>query len=353
MNQPLLVQALNRQPVVRPPMWFMRQAGRYLPEYRKVREKFPDFMEFCLHSDAATEVTIQPINRFGLDAAIIFADILTIPHAMGHPVSFSEGHGPHVTPVTTTANITRLANHLESLTTTLRPVANTIRQTRMALPPEKAVIGFCGGPFTLACYMLDTKPSQGIPNTLAMAGEHPRSFTRLLDTLTLACVEYLAMQIAAGANAVQVFDSWASLAPAEMWKSWVQTPLVSIGRLLKQRHPQTPLILFPRLATNQQLLALRQTATASFEAISLSTETDLAWASQTLQPYLAIQGNLDPMLFALPNETAVVEATHKALAVAALQPGYVVNLGHGFTPQTNPDYVARVADIVRAYNNQR
>lgn len=297
MTQPLLVQALLRQPLSRPPMWFMRQAGRYLPEYRKVRAAFPDFMQFCLSPDAATKVTLQPVTRFGLDAAIIFADILTIPHIMGHPVTFSEGHGPRVTPLQTTADITRLASYLPKITDQLSPVATTVRQTRAALKPEQAVIGFCGGPFTLACYMLDSKPSQGIPNTLRMAIEHPRSFTRLLDTLTLACADYLSMQIKAGADAVQIFDSWASLAPVDHWKAWVHTPLVTLGRVLKERCPTTPRILFPRLATNQQLLALRNAAAGSFEGLSLSTETDLAWASQTLQPQVAIQGNLDPHLF--------------------------------------------------------
>lgn len=332
-------------------MWFMRQAGRYLPEYRAVRAKFPDFMAFCFSPEAATDVTLQPVERFGLDAAIIFADILTIPHVMGHPVHFTAGEGPRVAPLTTTKQVAAMQDYLADVPGLLAPVGATVASTRKALGPDKAVIGFSGGPFTLACYMLDSKPSQGIPNTLRFMQEHPRSFTRLLDTLTLACVSYLAMQIEAGADAVQIFDSWAAAAPAEHWKTCVLVPLVTLGRLLKERHPETPVILFPRLATKQQLLALRAHAPSAFDAVSLSTETDLVWASKTLQPFHAIQGNLDPRLFTLDSPDAALAATKQALAVAANQPGYVVNLGHGFTPDTKPDTLQLVADTIRAYAN--
>ncbi|MFZ2587315.1 MAG: uroporphyrinogen decarboxylase [Alphaproteobacteria bacterium] len=342
------LQALHHQPVTRLPVWFMRQAGRYLPEYQKVRATFPDFIQFCLTPDAATQVTLQPVTRFDVDAAIIFADILTIPHALGHTVTFSTGYGPHVEPITTTAQITQLANRLENIVS-LSPVAQTVAQTRKALPKSKAVIGFCGGPFTLACYMLDAKPSQGIPNTLKMIAEHPRSFTRLLDTLTAACATYLSMQIQAGADAVQVFESWASACPAEHWKAYIHTPLITLSKAVKLQHPATPVLLFPRLATNAQLLALRNAAPNTFNALSLSTETDLAWAAQTLQPQVTIQGNLDPMLFTKATPAPLQNALNQSLSLCGNQPGYIVNLGHGFTPETNPDFVKYTVETIHAF----
>lgn len=345
----LFIQALIHQPVSRPPVWFMRQAGRYLPEYRKVRSRFSNFIEFCLTPDAATEVTLQPLQRFGMDAAIIFADILTIPHALGHTVTFTEGEGPYVQPLTTTHQVTQLATRFDNLQS-LQPVAQTITQTRQALPADKAVIGFCGGPFTLACYMLDTKPSQGIPNTLKFMNEHPRSFTTLLDTLTTACVQYLSMQIQAGANTVQIFESWAGACPTEHWKHAVHTPLVTLTKTLFQQHPTTPSILFPRLATPHQLLALRDAAPSSFNALSLSTEIDLAWAHQTLQSHLTIQGNINPTLFTENTHHPLQTALNQALTLCAHQPGYIVNLGHGFTPNTRIELVQHAVDMVKSYH---
>lgn len=348
----LFIQALHHQPIVRPPVWFMRQAGRYLPEYRKIRSNFSNFIEFCLTPDAATEVTLQPIQRFGMDAAIIFADILTIPHALGHTVTFTEGEGPCVQPIITTQQVTQLVTRLDNLQT-LQPVAQTITQTRKALPPEKAVIGFSGGPFTLACYMLDTKPSQGIPNTLTFMTEHPRSFTTLLDTLTAACVQYLSMQIQAGANAVQIFESWAGACPTEHWKQAVHTPLVTLTKALKHQHPTIPSILFPRLATPHQLLALREASPQSFNALSLSTEIDLTWAHQTLQPHLTIQGNINPTVFTESTLLPLEKTLTHALNLCASQPGYIVNLGHGFTPDTRIEHVQRAVDMVKAYPTNR
>ncbi|PZP39690.1 MAG: uroporphyrinogen decarboxylase [Pseudomonas fluorescens] len=348
MNDSLLVQALTRQPVSRPPVWLMRQAGRYLPEYRAIRTHFKDFIQFCLSSEAATEVTVQPVERFGLDAAIIFADILTIPHALGHKVTFSEGHGPRVKAFTSAAQLTEMRARLTDIPELLAPVSRTISLTRAALPAEKAVIGFSGGPFTLACYMMDEKPSLGIPNTLRMAREEPSTFAALLECLTEACTTYLCNQIAAGANAIQIFESWALAAPADLWPSVVQKPLLAIARNLKAQYPNTPIILFPRGATQAQLQALTAEHTGTFNALSLSTETDLSWAHHTLQPHITLQGNLDPELTTGEPEPLIAALT-TMLNTAARQPGYVVNLGHGLTPQTRPDNVQRIVDTVRGW----
>jgi uroporphyrinogen decarboxylase len=347
---PLLVQALNRQKVVRPPVWFMRQAGRYLPEYRAVRAKFPDFIQFCLTPEAATEVTLQPVTRFGVDAAIIFADILTIPHALGHTVTFTEGHGPNVQPITKPQQVAAMAARLAEIPTKLTPVAQTVEQTRTALPPEKAVIGFCGAPFTLATYLLDTKPSQGIPNTLKFAEEHPTAFTTLLDILTAASATYLSMQIKAGANAIQIFDSWAGACPPALWKQAVHTPLLTLRKALAQNHAATPVILFPRLASQAQLATLAQTLDGTPTALSLSTEVDLAWAAQTLQPRVAIQGNLNPELFTVQDLAPLRAAVRQSLAIAGTQPGYVMNLGHGLTPQTRVEAIQTVMDELQTFH---
>lgn len=347
--QSLLVRALFRQPVSHPPLWLMRQAGRYLPEYRAVRAKFPNFLEFCLHTQAATEVTLQPVQRFNLDAAIIFADILTIPHALGHTVTFTEGEGPHVTPITTPQQVEALAQHLPELPHKLAAVSNTVANTRAALPQQKAVIGFSGAPFTLVCYMLDAKPSQGIPNTLAFAQNHPQAFAQLVQTLTQAIISYLQSQATAGASALQLFDSWALLCPPNLWQTAVEQPLLAIGRALHASHPQTPVILFPRGVTQQQLQSLAAQSAGAFHGLSLSTEHNLAWAHQTLQPQVAIQGNLNPELMTGAPEP-LRQAAQTMLNTAATQPGYIVNLGHGLTPQTNPDNVKLLADLVRSYS---
>lgn len=348
MTSPLLVQALTRQPVSRPPVWLMRQAGRYLPEYQAIRAHFTDFIAFCLTPDAATEVTLQPVNRFGMDAAIIFADILTIPHALGHKVTFTKGHGPQVEPFNHVSQLAAMQMHLPALTTVLDPVSQTLRQTRAALPADKAVIGFSGGPFTLACYMMDRKPSEGIPNTLKLAEEDPQTFKALLGVLTEACTLYLRSQMDAGADAIQIFESWALACPSYLWEIAVEAPLLTLGRNLRESHPTVPVILFPRGASQAQLNALALKAEGAFHGLSLSTEVDLAWASQTLQPKVAIQGNLDPHL--TEGDPLPLQQTLTAmLDTAAIHPGYVVNLGHGLTPQTRPDNVLRIVETVKAW----
>lgn len=348
MTTPLLVQALTRQPISRPPVWLMRQAGRYLPEYQAVRAKFSDFIEFCLTPDAATEVSIQPVTRFDLDAAIIFADILTIPHALGLNVTFTKGHGPRIETFHSASQLADMQLHLAAIPTVLDPVSQTVRQVRAALPDDKAVIGFSGGPFTLACYMMDKKPSEGIPNTLKMAEEDPQTFKALLALLTEACTTYLRQQIDAGANAVQIFESWALACPSYLWEIAVEGPLLTMGRNLHSSHPTTPVILFPRGANQNQLTALAAKSANAFNGLSLGTDANLAWATQNLQPHVAIQGNLDPLLTEGP-AIPLQQALTTMLNTAAIHPGYVVNLGHGLTPQTRPDNVQRIVDTVKAW----
>jgi uroporphyrinogen decarboxylase len=344
-----MLSALQRQPSPHPPIWLMRQAGRYLPEYRALRAHFPNFMEFCLNPDAATTATLQPLQRYNLDAAIILADILTIPHALGHAVQFVEHHGPVVSLLTHPNQIAVMQTKLANIPQVLAPIAQTVRHTRAALPPHTAVLGFSGAPFTLLCYLLDTKPSQGIPNLLTMLEENPPTLADLTHVMVTAITTYLQMQLTAGATAIQIFDSWAGLCPPAAWSTLVHQPLVRICQNLAVSHPGTPVILFPRLASQQALCNLaNDPALPSTVAFSLGTEVDLTWASQTLQPTHAIQGNLDPILMtgeAAPMHTAVTTM----LNIAAPNPGYIVNLGHGLTPQTNPDRVAELIDQVHAW----
>lgn len=343
---PLLVSALNRQPLTGPaPVWLMRQAGRYLPEYRQVRAQFPDFIAFCLNPDAATEVTLQPITRFDLDAAIIFADILTIPHALGHTVTFAPDHGPQVQKLLNPGQIAEMNSRLPELAGNLANVGKTISQTRAALPGQKAVIGFSGAPFTLASYLLDDKPSKGVPVTIGWLSEQPQAWNQLMDLMVNAITAYLRMQADAGADALQIFDSWAGACPAEYWQQAVHGPLERIVTNLKHSHPQLPVILFPRGASQSQLQAM---ATAIPAALSLGNEVDMAWAGQTLQPHTAIQGNLDPLLFTEENPTNLLEAIRNIQTAAALKPGFVWNLGHGLTPQTRIESVQACINAIRS-----
>ena len=328
----------------------MRQAGRYLPEYRAVRSRFTNFMEFCLTPDAATEVSLQPVHRFNLDVAIIFADILTIPHALGHTVTFTANEGPQLQHLTQPSQLDAMQSRLPEIPHVLAPVAQTIRQTRAALPAEKAVLGFSGAPWTLACYLLDNKPSQGSPQLLAFQKEHPAAFTHLLEILTNAIVSYLSMQAQAGATAIQIFDSWAATCPPALWESAVHRPLLTIIHRLRQIHPTLPVILFPRGATPQQLHALAKEM-PPLTALSLSTEVDLAWASQSLQPHTALQGNLDPHLMTLPDPTPLLTAARHALTTAGAHPGYIVNLGHGLTPDARPENIAALVEFVHNHSH--
>jgi uroporphyrinogen decarboxylase len=323
----------------------MRQAGRYLPEYQEIRAHQPDFIKFCLNPEAATAVTLQPVYRFNLDAAIIFADILTIPHALGHPVTFLANHGPQVTKLTSLDQVAQLRQHLPQLTNNLAPVAETVKRTRLTLPADKAVIGFSGAPWTLACYLFDDKPSSQIPNTLAFVQQHPQAFAELMDILAEAIVQYLSMQLAAGADAVQLFDSWATLCPPELWSVAIQKPYEHIVAKLQQ-HSKAPIILFPRAVTPEYLEKLAQAFPGQNVALSLSTEIDFEWATQKLQPHVAIQGNLDPQLFTLDDPAPLEKAACKIIELGQRQPGFVLNLGHGLTPETRLERVQQLAELV-------
>lgn len=322
-----------------PPVWLMRQAGRYLPEYRALRAQAGDFKTMVYTPRFATEVTLQPIRRFGFDAAILFSDILTIPEALGRPVSFGPDHGPKLEPLTRVSD-------LRDNTTILDPVYEAVSSIRAGLKAEgfdrTALIGFAGAPWTIACYMVDGGGSKEFPLTRVMAYSRPAEFQDLIGRITALTIDYLLAQIEAGAEAVQLFDSWAGVLPPAQFARWVIAPAREIVAALNQRHPSIPVIGFPRQAAGLYADYIRETGVA---AVGLDTQVDPLWAAQTLQPLCPVQGNLDP--FALMTGGEALEKAAQAILDAFRGRPYIFNLGHGVHKDTPPDHVTQLMRQVR------
>lgn len=325
-----------------PPVWLMRQAGRYLPEYRAVRATTRSFLEFCYTPDKAVEVTLQPIRRFGFDAAIIFSDILVVPDALGQKVWFEEGEGPKLEALTDPVQFgqlsrARLADHLA-------PVYEAIRQTRAALPRETALLGFAGAPFTLACYMIEGSGSRDFAKVKKWAYGHPESFGLLIDLLVESVVDHLSNQVEAGADGVQLFDSWAGVLPEEQLFRWSLDPLVRIAKGVRERHPDLPILAFPRAVGPAALMYRRPD---SFSALSIDTGIGAHWAAKELQPHICVQGNLDPIM--LVTGGAALECEARRILDKLGHGSFIFNLGHGVVPQTPPEHVAQLVEIVRTW----
>ncbi|HVC54359.1 MAG TPA: uroporphyrinogen decarboxylase [Stellaceae bacterium] len=334
-----LLRALRGVPAVRPPWWLMRQAGRYLPEYRRLRAQAHDFIDFCLTPALAAEATLQPVRRFGMDGAIIFADILLVPRALGQKVEFGED-GPRLEELAESGGIARL--HRPEMSA-LEPVYDTVRLSRAGLPPQTALIGFAGAPWTVATYMVEGGASRDFRRVKAWAYRDPDGFAALIDLLTEATITYLAGQIAAGVEAVQLFDSWAGVLSEAEFARWVIAPTQRIAAVLKSCFPTVPVIGFPRGAG---LLYERYTAETGLDAIGLDTAVPLRLAQERLQSRVVVQGNLDPVAL-------LVGGAALAEAVAAIRRnfaggGFVFNLGHGVLPQTPPEHVALLAQLLAA-----
>ena len=323
-----------------PPVWLMRQAGRYLPEYRAVRATTRSFLEFCYTPDKAVEVTLQPIRRFGLDAAIIFSDILVIPDALGQKVWFEEGEGPKLEALTDPIQFGQLSR--ARIPEYLAPVYEAIRHTRAELPKDTALLGFAGAPFTLACYMIEGSGSRDFAKTKQWAFAHPQSFGLLIELLIEAVVDHLGHQATAGADAVQIFDSWAGILPEGELFRWSVEPMARIACALRERHPKTPVIVFPRGVGPATLMYRRP---QEFSALSIDTSIGAHWAAKELQPHICVQGNLDPLMLVVGGRAMEEEAT-RILDKLGNGP-FIFNLGHGVVPQTPPDHVARLVEIVR------
>jgi len=337
-----LLSALTGQAGSPVPIWLMRQAGRYLPEYRQTRAKAASFLEFCFTPDLAVEASLQPIRRFGLDGAILFSDILVLPHALGRKVEFVEGKGPLLEPLRRMEELDRLTP--QAVRETLAPVFETLRRLRRELAPEVTLIGFAGAPWTVACYMVEGAGGSDFQSVRRFAYHAPDVFARLIDVLSDATIDYLSAQVEAGAEVLQIFDSWAgSLAEAEL-RRWSLAPLTRIVAALKRKHPSVPVILFPRGAG----VLYREFARASgAAALSLDSSLPLAWAAEELQRHTALQGNLDPLLLVEGGEAMRQEAA-RILRVLGKGP-FVFNLGHGILPDTPPEHVAELVSLVRGW----
>ncbi|MCI5046463.1 MAG: uroporphyrinogen decarboxylase [Aquisalinus sp.] len=319
----------------------MRQAGRYLPEYREKRAEAGSFLDLCFNPEMAAEVTLQPIRRFDLDAAILFADILLLPMFMGQELSFEAGEGPRLKPALQDGPV--ILSH-DKLHDGLSPVMETIRLCREGLSEDKALIGFAGAPWTVATYMI---AGQGVKDPSALRGyayENPEKFEILIRELEIATIDYLRRQIKAGVNAVQLFESWASGLPVEFLRAFCLEPAMRIARALKADFPDIPVIAFPKGAGVQ----LKEYAEAGiFDAVSLGTETDPVWASETLSQHVSLQGGLDPLLVVQGGKPMLKAAEN--LLKTFEDKAYVFNLGHGFVPQTPPDNVAELVKFIRAF----
>ena len=341
-DKPLLA-ALRGQELRPPPLWLMRQAGRYLPEYRALRTSVGSFLELCYTPDLAVEVTLQPVRRFGLDAAILFSDILVVPDALGAEVRFVEGEGPRLSTVREHRDLDGL--ELGRQRAHLEPVYRTVSRLRRELPATVALIGFSGAPWTLAAYMVEGQGSRDFAIARRLARREPLLFGALIELLTRAVEEHLSAQIEAGAEAVQLFDSWAGVLPPEECERWCIAPAHRIVKTLHDRHPGVPVIAFPRgIGATYRTYAEAVPA----DAIALDTTVPMGWAAESLRPgrSLCLQGNLDPIALLGPVPAMLAEAD-RIVAAAQGRP-LVFNLGHGVLPDTPPETVAALAGHLKS-----
>ncbi|GGC26917.1 uroporphyrinogen decarboxylase [Siccirubricoccus deserti] len=339
-----LLRALTGEAVWPPPMWLMRQAGRYLPEYRALRAQAGDFITLCTTPEMAAEVTLQPVRRYGMDAAILFSDILMVPWAMGQPLRFAEGEGPVLQPVRDAAAIGALDPSV--CAANAAPIMETVRLTREALEAHgsrTALIGFAGSPFTVACYMVEGHGSRDFAAVRGMAYADPALFGRLIRTLVEATTDYLLAQAAAGAEALMLFDSWAGLLSPSQFRRWVIEPTALLVRAIRKTRPEIPIIGFPRLAG--PLLAEYAQRTG-VQCLGIDTGMDLRWAAGAVQPGQALQGNLDPL--ALVAGGMALETEARSILGAMRGRPFVFNLGHGIEKVTPPEHVAALVRLVRA-----
>lgn len=338
MSQRTILEVMQGATVTPPPIWVMRQAGRYLPEYRQTRARAKNFLDFCYTPDLAVEATLQPIRRYGFDAAILFSDILVIPDALDRDVSFVQGEGPRMRPLDgndiETLDSSRVLDHLA-------PVFEAVRRLRVELPDETALLGFCGAPWTVATYMIAGHGTPDQAPSRLMLYREPKRLEKLLDILAEASARYLVAQIDAGADAVKIFDSWAGVLDREAFERCSVTPVRKIIETVKRERPGTPVIAFPKGA-GWQYRDYRQKTGADMIALDWTVPLDVAAELQKDGP---VQGNLDP-LRVIAGKAAIKEGVGRILDALADGP-FVFNLGHGITPQADPNDMAYLVDCVR------
>ncbi|ATG40821.1 uroporphyrinogen decarboxylase [Phaeobacter piscinae] len=340
-EQKKLLRALAGETQDVPPIWMMRQAGRYLPEYRATRAEAGDFLSLCYNPEMATEVTLQPIRRYGFDAAILFADILLVPQALGADLWFVTGEGPRLSTITTEADFAKLGP-VSDIHETLNPIYETVRLLSSALPSETTLIGFAGAPWTVATYMIAGRgtPDQGPAHVLRQ--ENNPLFEALLARITEATIEYLSMQIKAGAEVVKIFDSWAGSLRGEAFEKYALEPCRQITEALKERHPDIPVIGFPREAGDKYVGFAKATGV---DCVALDNSVDPEWAAAHVQIDGCVQGNLASRHMVTGGQE-LVDDTRRIVKAFGNGP-HIFNLGHGITPDADPDNVQRMIDAVR------
>jgi uroporphyrinogen decarboxylase len=341
-----LLRALACERNASPPIWLMRQAGRYLPEYRAIREKAGSFLDLCFNPKLAAEVTLQPIRRFGFDAAILFSDILVIPHALGQRVTFEEGEGPKLEALGEPAALARLGAKLDQ--SVLAPIYETIARVRQDLPKDVALLGFCGAPWTVATYMIAGCGTADQSPARLFAYNYPQDFARLIDKLIDASASYLVRQFEAGVDAVQVFDTWAGVLPAGEFRKWCVTPVAQIIAAVRLRIPGAKVIGFPRGAATELENYLDA---VPVDAIGLDWMVELGFARKHVQSRCTVQGNLDPLVL-LAGGGALDSAIDDILEAFGQGP-FIFNLGHGILPSTPIAHVERLVARVRGARASR
>ena len=336
-----ILRALAGERQETPPIWMMRQAGRYLPEYRATRAEAGDFLSLCYNSELAAEVTLQPIRRYGFDAAILFADILLLPQALGVDLWFETGEGPRMSTTTTADELAGLRATAD-IHETLNPIYETVRILSRELPRETTLIGFAGAPWTVATYMIAGRGTKDQGPAHALKSENRAVFEGLLERLTESTIEYLSKQIEAGAEVVKLFDSWAGSLKGEDFVKYALTPAAKVTQALKQRHPGIPVIAFPREAGDGYIGFAKATGA---DCVAIDNSVSAEWVAQNVQPDSCVQGNLASSHMVTGGDDLIAQTKH---IVNALKNGpHIFNLGHGITPDANPDNVQIMIDTVR------
>ena len=337
-SKPLLrVLRGERQAV--PPLWLMRQAGRYLPEYRALRAEKGSFLNLVYDSDSAAEVTLQPLARFpSFDAAILFSDILIVPHAIGQDLSFVAGEGPRLSPPLATSALVQLTEAPERL----EPIYTTVSKVKATLPPGKTLIGFAGSPWTVATYMVAGQGSREQAEARRLAYADPRAFAALIERIEAVTLDYLSGQVRAGAEALQLFDSWSGSLSPNQFERWVIAPTARLVEGLRKRHPDVPIIGFPKGAGGKIAAYARET---KVDAVGLDETVDPLWAAQEIPADLPVQGNLDPLAL-LAGGAALQQAVTQILDAFAGRP-HIFNLGHGILQDTPIGHVEQLIGLVK------
>lgn len=338
-NKPLLrVLAGGCEPV--PPIWLMRQAGRYLPEYRAIREKAGSFLDLCFNPQRAAEVTLQPIRRFGFDAAILFSDILVVPHALGQRVTFEDGEGPRLDALKDPAALSRLDWEIDHAR--LEAVYEAIGRVKQELPPAVALLGFCGAPWTLATYMIAGIGTVDQLPARRFAYQFPDAFAKLIDKLIEASTSYLIRQFAAGVDAVQIFDTWAGILPDDEFRRWCIEPCARIVAAVRAHVPDAAIIGFPRGAATG---LARYLDAVAVNAVGIDWTVELGFARDRIQSRKPLQGNLDPLALSIGG--AALDRSIDAILEAFSRGPFIFNLGHGVLPDTPIAHVERLIARVR------